>query len=182
MPLLIVFTVSGAVPRHPVSWIWFVLTAIGFLILLALDSSDDVQRWGYFVPRTQRASRRAGRLVSGQRIAVIAIVLALAVPLFIPSDSKNLLSRLFHNGGDGESGFGAGLNGGLGTGGIDPFAALRGELTREHQVPLFAVKITSADPSVGRAHGVQPFYLRMNTLSLFEGTGWRPGGGRPRNR
>ena len=107
VPVLIVFTVSGAVPRHPVSWIWFVFCAIGFLILLALDSSDDVQRWGYFVPRTQRVSRRAGRMVSGQRIAVIAIVLALAVPIFIPSDSKNLLSRLFHNGGDGESGFGA---------------------------------------------------------------------------
>ena len=62
VPLLIVFTVSGAVPRHPVSWIWFVLSAIGFLILLALDSSDDLQRWGYFVPRAQRvsAARRPG--------------------------------------------------------------------------------------------------------------------------
>lgn len=176
VPLLIVFTVSGAVPRHPVTWIWFVLTAVGFLILLALDSSDDVQRWGYFVPRTQRVSRRAGRMVSGQRIAVVAIVLALAVPLFIPADSKNFLAQLFHNTGNGDSGFGADVNGGLGTGGIDPFAALRGELTREHPVPLFDVKISSPDGSVGRPHAVQPFYLRMNTLSQFQGTGWRPDG------
>ncbi len=175
VPLLIVFTVSGAVPRHPVSWIWFIFCAIGFLILLALDSSDDKQRWGYFVPRTQRVSRRAGRMVSGQRIAVIAIVLALAVPIFIPSDSKNLLAQLFHNSGDGDTGFGADHNGALGGGGIDPFAALRGELTREHPVPLFDVKITSPDDSIGGAKGVQPFYLRMNTLPLFVGTGWRPG-------
>ena len=178
VPLLIVFTVSGAVPRHPVSWIWFVLCAFGFLILLALDSSDDVQRWGYFVPRTQRVSRRAGRMVSGQRIAVIAIVLALAVPIFIPSDSKNLLSRLFHNGGDGASGFGA-VSNGIGPGGIDPFAALRGELIREHPVPLFDVKVSSPDNSVGQRDGVQPFYLRMNTLSLFQGTGWVPGNNGP---
>jgi transglutaminase-like putative cysteine protease len=175
VPLLIVFTVSGAVPRHPVSWVWFVLAAIGFLILLALDSSDDVQRWGHFVPRS-RSSRRRSRAISGQRIAVIAIALALAVPLFVPSSSKNLLVDLFHDGGgNGESGFGADHNGGLGTGGIDPFAALHGELNRDHPVPLLDVKITSPDGTVGIRGGVQPFYLRTNVLSNFEGDGWRPG-------
>jgi len=176
VPLLIVFTVSGAVPRHPVSWVWFVLAAIGFLILLALDSSDDVQRWGHFVPRS-RSSRRRSRGVSAQRVAAIAIVLALAVPLFIPSSTKNLLTDLFHGGGgNGETGFGADRNNGLGgTGGIDPFAALHGELNREHAVPLLDVKITSPDGTIGIPGGVQPFYLRTNVLSSFQGDGWRPG-------
>lgn len=175
VPLLVVFTVSGAVPRHPVTWVWFVLSAVGFLILLALDSSDDVQRWGYVVPRS-RGSKRRARLVSGQRIAVIAIALALAVPVFIPSDSRNLLTKLFHNGGgNGEVGFGADLNGTGGANGIDPFAALHGELVRDRPVPLLQVKVSSPDGTVGAPGGVQPFYLRTNVLSNFEGDGWRPG-------
>lgn len=178
VPLLIVFTISGAVPRHPVSWTWFVLAAIGFLILLALDSSDDLQRWGHFVTRSDRSGRRRPRPgMSGQRIAVIAIVLALLVPVVIPSNSKNLLSRLFHNsGGGGPAGFGADLNGAVGTGGIDPFAALHGELNRETAVPLFNVKIASSSPDeVGTRGHAQPFYLRTNVLSTFDGDGWRPG-------
>ncbi|MGH8862464.1 MAG: transglutaminaseTgpA domain-containing protein, partial [Jatrophihabitantaceae bacterium] len=84
VPLLIVFTVSGAVPRHPVAWTWFALSAAGFLILLALDSSDDAHRWGHFVPRSRKAKRaRAAGAFSGQRIAAAAIALALLVPVFI---------------------------------------------------------------------------------------------------
>jgi hypothetical protein len=177
VPLLVVFTVSGAVPRHPVSWIWFVLTAIGFLILLALDSSDDLQRWGYFVARSRTSGRRGRRAMSGQRIAVTAIILALLVPVIIPSDSKNLLSRLFHDSGSGKgtSGFGADHNGAGGTAGIDPFAALHGELNRDNAVPLFSVKVSSNGDSVGAPGGTQPFYLRTNVLSSFQGDGWRPG-------
>jgi transglutaminase-like putative cysteine protease len=176
VPLLIVFTVSGAVPRHPVTWIWFCLAALGFLILLGLDSSDDLQRWGHFVPRSRKGKRRRDA-VSAQRIAVVAIAIALAVPAFLPSNSRNLLAQLFHGGGGNGNGFGADLNGGLGTAGIDPFVALHGELNREHPVPLFDVRITSSDGTVGTAGGVQPFYLRTNVLSNFTGDGWRVGPG-----
>ena len=181
VPLLIVFTISGAVPRHPVSWIWFVLTAIGFLILLALDSSDDLQRWGYFVARSDTPGRRGSRAVSGQRIAVTAIVLALLVPVIIPSDSKNLLSRLFHDSGSGDSatGFGADHNGAAGTGGIDPFAALHGELNHDKATPLFSVRVSSSSDKVGTPGGTQPFYLRTNVLTNFQGDGWRPGAAGP---
>ncbi|MGH8862466.1 MAG: transglutaminase TgpA family protein, partial [Jatrophihabitantaceae bacterium] len=84
--------------------------------------------------------------------------------------------NLFHAGGSsGEDGFGQDLNAGVGTGGIDPFAALHGELNREHSVDLLTVRVTSPDGSVGRPGGVQPFYLRTNVLSSFRGDGWRPG-------
>jgi hypothetical protein len=180
VPLLVVFTVSGAVPRHPVGWLWFALAAAGFLILLALDSSDDLQRWGHVVPRSAKTRRRAS-VFSGQRIAAVAIVLALAVPVFIPSDSRNLLADLFHPGGNnGEDGFGQDLNAGAGTGGIDPFAALHGALVRDRSVDLLKVKISSPDGTVGVLGGVQPFYLRTNVLSTFQGDGWRPGSDGPR--
>ena len=61
VPLLVIFTISGAVPREPVSWYLFALAASAFLILLALDSSDDLQRWGHYVPRPNRLRSRIGR-------------------------------------------------------------------------------------------------------------------------
>jgi transglutaminase-like putative cysteine protease len=176
IPLLVVFTVSGAVPRHPVNWLWFAFSAAGFLILLALDSSDDLQRWGHLVPRPHReARRRAAGTFSGQRIAAAAIVLAIAVPLIVPSNSRNFVANLFHpSSGGGQEGFGQDLNSGAGSGGIDPFAALRGQLNRNKNLDLLTVRIRS-DTGVGTENGVQPFYLRTNVLSSFESDGWRPG-------
>ncbi len=173
VPLLIVFTVSGAVPRQVVSWWLFALAAGAFLILLALDSSDDLNRWGHYVPRPgqdrRRASGAAGA-ISAQRIAVAAIALAVILPVFAPADSRNLVANLFHNGssggGDG-AGFGAGGSGGA----IDPFVALKGQLNRKKPLRLFDVSVQQ----LSGPRGAQPFYLRTNVLSQFVGTGWRAG-------
>jgi transglutaminase-like putative cysteine protease len=179
VPLLVVFTISGAVPRQPVTWYFFALAAVGFLILLALDSSDDLQRWGHYVPRSSRgARRRAAGAVSGQRIAAAAVVAAVVLPIFIPSDSRNFVANLFHPARSADAtGFGADAvsAGGSGTGGIDPFAALRGQLNRDRRIQLLTVKTSSADPTFATAKGAQPFYLRTNVLPVFAGDGWRPG-------
>lgn len=174
VPLLIVFTVSGAVPREPVSWVWFALAAVGFLILLALDSSDDLQRWGHFVPRSARSGpRRAASLFTGQRIAVTAIALAVILPMFIPANSRNFIADLFHNKGNGVQTIGFGRDEGSGVGGISPFAALKGQLDRHDNVPLLDVHIT---PGPGqRLKNLDVFYLRTNVLSEFVGSGWRTG-------
>jgi transglutaminase-like putative cysteine protease len=173
VPLLIVFTVSGAVPRHPVSWIWFALAAVGFLILLALDSSDDLQRWGHFIPRsTKTGPRRAATLFTGQRIAVIAIAVAVLLPMFIPADSRNFIADLFHDRSNGADTIGFGRDQGSGVGGISPFAALKGQLDRDQNIPLLDVHIT---PGPGeRLKDLHVFYLRTNVLSDFVGSGWRP--------
>lgn len=174
VPLLIVFTVSGAVPRRPVSWIWFALAAVGFLILLALDSSDDLQRWGHFVPRSAKsAPRRAASLFTGQRIAVTAIALAVLLPLFIPANSRNFIADLFHDNGNGANTLGFGRDLGSGVGGISPFAALKGQLDRNQNIPLLDVHVT---PGPGeRLNDLDVFYLRTNVLSDFVGSGWRTG-------
>lgn len=174
VPLLIAFTVAGAVPRHPVSWIWFIFAAVGFLVLLALDSGDDLHRWGHYVPRTARVRRAAGAM-SAQRIAVIAIAAAVVLPLFIPANSRNFVANLFHNrGGSGPSGFGNNAVNGSGTGGIDPFVSMFGQLNRNTKIKLLTVHVSSNDPKFG-TKGSQPFYLRTNVLSEFTGSGWRPG-------
>ena len=177
VPLLVVFTVSGAVPRRPVSWLWFAFSAAGFLILLALDSSDDLQRWGHYVPRAYRVGRRrAAGLVSGQRIAAAAIALAVMVPVFIPSNSRNFVSNLFHpHKVNGQGDFGANGNSGSGSGGIDPFAALRGQLNRDRSTDLLTVHVSSGSGNIGAPGHAQPFYLRTNVLTKFTGSGWVAG-------
>lgn len=175
IPLLVVFTVAGAVPRQVVSWWLFALSATAFLILLALDSSDDLHRWGHYVPRTgQERSRPSGAAgaISAQRIAGAAIALAVLLPIFVPADSRNLVANLFHNGSSTGDGGGFGATGG---GSIDPFVALKGQLNRKTSLKLFDVTVRSlSGDDVGPKAVNQPFYLRTNVLSQFVGTGWKP--------
>ena len=134
--------------------------------MLSLDSRDDAQRWGHFVPRSGVARRRAAGAISAQRIAAIAVVLAVLIPATIQAKSKNLLADAFHNG----KKSGAGANGlGAGTGGIDPFVTLRGDLVRDSPINLLTVQVQREDNGPS---DVQPFYARANVLEDYTGTGW----------
>lgn len=163
VPLLIVYTVSGAVPRNPVAWFWFALAASGYLILLALDAEDELREWGRRIPRRGGASSRPGLAFSAQRIGLFAVLVAVVLPFAVPSHPGNLIADAFHSGGNGGlGGFGAGSGGG----GISPFAALKGQLNRGKAVQLMRVHITELSGPV------QPFYVRSNVLDKFTGDGW----------
>jgi transglutaminase-like putative cysteine protease len=164
VPMLVIYTVAGAVPRHPVSWVLFGAAAAGFLLLLSLDSQDTIRQWGRLIPRRGDARATAGLGVSGPRIALIAVGLAILLPLVTPSRPTNLIANALHNGtsnGSGGSG-GFGANGGVS---LDPFAALKGELQRPKPVNLFTVSVTPGT-------GVAPFYLRANVLATYTDRGW----------
>jgi transglutaminase-like putative cysteine protease len=163
VPLLVVYTVAGAVPRTPVAWVWFAAAAAGYLVLLGLDADDELHDWGRRIsrPGTQRSGSGLG--VSAQRIGVIAVVIAVILPLLVPDHPKNLIADAFHNSNsDGLGGFGAGSGG---TGGISPFAALKGQLNRDKATPLMNVHV---DPGAR----TQLFYARSNILDRFTGKGW----------
>jgi transglutaminase-like putative cysteine protease/arginine exporter protein ArgO len=164
VPLLVVFTISGAVSRHPVSWVWFVASAVGFLLLLSIDSRDEVRTWGRAIPRAGDTRPSAGLAVSGPRIAATAVLLAVVIPLVLPARGTNLLSKALHT-----SGGGSGNGTGIGAGGVslDPFSALKGQLQRSKPVNLFTVTVSPGAPA--------PFYVRANVLSTFTPDGWRPG-------
>jgi transglutaminase-like putative cysteine protease len=163
VPLLVVYTVSGAVPRSPVAWFWFGMAAVGYLILLALDAADELREWGRRVSRTGAARSRQGLAFSANRIGIIAIVVAVVLPVLLPAHPHNLLADAFHGkGGTGVGDFGAGSSGGS----ISPFAALKGQLDRDRPVELMKVHIDSREE-------VQPFYVRSNVLDEFTGDGWR---------
>ncbi|MGH8960303.1 MAG: transglutaminase TgpA family protein [Jatrophihabitantaceae bacterium] len=161
VPLLVVYTVSGAVPRHAVRWQLFAFAAVGFLILLALDARDDLSTWGHRVRRPEQQRGRPVIAMSGQRIAGLALIAAVVLPVLAPTKATNLIANLVHgSGGKNGSNFGAG-NGGS----INPFVALRGELTQTKTRNLATVTVSPANAD-------RPFYLRENVLSNYTGNGW----------
>jgi transglutaminase-like putative cysteine protease len=160
VPLLIVFTVSGAVPRKAVHWPLFIFAAIGFLLLLALDARDDLTTWGHRIRRPERSHARPAAAMSGQRIAVFAVLVAVVLPLAAPTKASNLISQLVRGANSKDAG-----NFGLGAGSINPFVALKGQLTQSRTATLATVHIDSLNAE-------RPFYLRENVLSDYTGTGW----------
>jgi transglutaminase-like putative cysteine protease len=162
VPLLITFTIAGAVPKHPVSWPLFLVAGVGYLLLLGLDARDTLTSWGRRIPRPD-GSGAGGRLgVSAVRLGLVALLVALALPLAIPSRSGNVLRDLFRGGGGAGSGLGVGSSGK-----IDPFVALAGELHLATPRELFTVHLQDGSGT--------PFYARVNVLTDYTGTGWRRG-------
>jgi transglutaminase-like putative cysteine protease len=166
VPLLVVYTVSGAVPRHPVSWPYFISAGVGFLLLLSIDADDEVRGWGRFIPRAGDSRASTGLAVSGPRIAVIALAVAVIVPLLAPSQPTNVIADALHKkGGSGGGGSGFGAGGGIS---LDAFDSLKGDLLRSKAVNLFTVTLDTAP-------AVQPFYLRANVLTNYSDRGWSAG-------
>lgn len=163
VPLLVVYTVAGAVTRHPVSWALFCASAIAFVLLLSVDAKRAIRDWGVHIPKPGVSRSGPVLPVSGQRIAVVAIALAVVLPLVAPSQPSNLIANALHSSGSGEHGFGAGGGGSS----ISPFVALKGQLERSKPRALATVTITAPDGQKPR-----PFYLRENVLSNYVGDGW----------
>lgn len=181
LPLLIVLTVCGAVTRAAVPWPMFALGAAGFLVLLGIDASDDIATWGHRVgrapsergvpaqpgttPRGRDAITRAGSAIATPWVAAAAVVLALLASLLVPSGARNLISDAIRN----PNGNGNGNR--LGTE-INPFAKLKGDLSRTKTISLADVTIAPSLGSGDKTVTAKPFYLRTAVLSRFENDGW----------
>ncbi|MDQ6936562.1 MAG: DUF3488 and transglutaminase-like domain-containing protein [Actinomycetota bacterium] len=156
IPLLAVYTVCGAISGRPIGWLPFALSAAGFLVILSANSRVILRSWGRVVPRRQGDRVARPRLgLSGRRIGVIAVVIAVVVPSLLPGLSRNLLAEAFQSGSGGATGQGRTLS---------PFASLKGELARGDSIALFDVQVDGTD---------RPFYLRTKVLDEFSPIGWR---------
>ncbi len=161
IPLLALFTICGASAGTSVGWFPFAGAAAGFLLILSADARINLLRWGRVIPRRSGDGSGVPRLaLSGRRIGVLALLLALVVPMGVPGLSRNLLAAAFHQ----QSGGGGG--GATGTG-LSPFAGLRGSLAQSKTVELMTVHVSGS---------TNPFYLRSKVLDQFTTTGWRAGG------
>jgi len=170
LPLLALYLIPAAVAEGGAPWLLFVITAVGWLMLLVADSRDSLRRWGRTLSMRQGPGGASPVDValgsSSRRLGAAAVVTAVVIPFLVPF----LTDGVFGHGngaGDGKAGSAAA---GLGQhGGLDPVAALRRDLS----VPVDGVVLTyhSTDNS--------PAYFRVATLTDFDGSKWQLGQAHP---
>ncbi len=164
LALLALYAVPVAVVLGGVPWVLFAIAACGYLMLLLVEGRDRLAHWGRPVGANPRpASAMAGVIqvppdeapaaLTGQRIGAVAIALAVILPLMVPGMTGNTLNKL------GQTGAGDGT--GSGSGALNAFAALRGQLRQGEQVTLMSVQTD------------QPQYLRTKVLDRYiANSGW----------
>ncbi len=163
LPMLAIYTVPIQINRTGISFVPFAIGACGFLWLLISDSIDRVRLFGRRFTGDGRGvdAWETSPLSSiGRRIAVIGVVLAIAVPVILPSI------------GDGLFGIGGGAGNGDGTGAchgtcphsneVDLFADLRGHLSNGK--PTDEIQVTTTDKS--------PYYMRYAVAGNLEKDGF----------
>lgn len=153
--LLALYAVPTAVSTATLPWPYFVLGGAGFLILLLAEERERLLRWRRPVGPTDPAWQGDPTPVTfmGRRTGVVALAIAVLVPLLVPGLSTNGLAG-FHTG-----------NGSGGQGGnrLDPFATLRGLLLRGG-TPYELMRLRSTNSDV--------YYLRTLVLDQYTNTGW----------
>ena len=158
LPLLTIYSIPVSLLGGGVSWIIFTLTTIGFLLMLYLQESRQIARWGRPLgndgvdPSGFGVSNGALRSSAGA-IGAAATALAIVVPLFIPTFGIELFGN------------------GFGPGGGDkikienPTVDLKRDIQQGSNAPVITVR--TDDPNPG--------YLRISVLNRFSDNEWSPG-------
>ncbi|MEU9898104.1 DUF3488 and transglutaminase-like domain-containing protein [Streptomyces phaeochromogenes] len=166
LPLLALYSVAAGLSEGGgASWLWFVLAAAGYLVLLLAEGRDRLSQWGRVFgggPRTPGTDASAGAVApirTGRRIGAVALGIALAVPLALPALDGGLLD-----------GTGAGVGTGSGGGGtisaVNPLVSLRDSLNVDEDREVMSYRTNSEE--------TQDLYLRIVSLDEFDGTAWKP--------
>ncbi|MFD5425714.1 DUF3488 and DUF4129 domain-containing transglutaminase family protein [Streptomyces sp. NPDC127084] len=169
LPLLALYSVAAALSGGDASWLWFLLAASGYLLLLLAEGRDRLSQWGrVFGGSPQASARTAGGLEpgggpqapvrTGRRIGVLALGVALAVPAALPSLNGGLL------GGAGD-GPGAGSGGGGEISAVNPVVTLQDTLNQPEKREWLKYKTNTPD--------VSGMYLRLMALNQFDGDSWK---------
>jgi len=154
--------VTGA-ERRGVAPVLFALVALGWLAQMVLAEDDRLSRWGRQIesPDGERSRAKAAGSPGHVRgwavtasIGVLATLLALLVPLALPSTKTDF------------SGWGGGSGGGNGKVSVtNPMIDVRQNLVQGRDVPLVRVRTEDPDPT----------YLRIAVLTRFTSTQWTAG-------
>jgi transglutaminase-like putative cysteine protease len=164
--MLALYAVPTAISAAAVPWVYFVASAGGYLVLLLAEERERMLRWGRPVSATDPSwhGDPAPIRFSGRRAGVGALAVAVLLPLVIPGISASGLANFGNNGGNGP---------GTGAGGIDPFATLKGSLTRGGP-PIEMLQLSSTYKDL--------HYVRTQVLDQYTGHGWgqsQPSGSGP---
>ncbi|MGI8522888.1 MAG: transglutaminaseTgpA domain-containing protein [Nocardioides sp.] len=158
LPLLAVYCVPVSLIGQGASWVVFLFTAAGFLLMLFLQEGEHIARWGRPLgtavdsdPSGFSLSTGASRANAGA-VGGIALVLAVILPVFIPTLDLGTFG-FGHGGGNGPIKI------------VNPMTDLRRDLVRGKDLAL--VNVSTRDP--------RPDYLRISVLGKYDGTQWTAG-------
>ncbi|MFE7270874.1 DUF3488 domain-containing protein, partial [Streptomyces sp. NPDC057623] len=164
LPLLALYSVAAGLSDGGADWLWFLVAAVGYLMLLLAEGRDRLSQWGRVFGG---APRRPGGeptdavapVRTGRRIGVVALGIALVVPLGLPAMNGGLLDAA-----------GTGVGSGSGRGGtisaVNPLVSLRDSLNVDEDREVLSLKTNTSDLS--------NLYLRIVSLDDFDGTTWQP--------
>ncbi|MGV9696066.1 transglutaminase TgpA family protein [Streptomyces sp. NPDC003470] len=164
LPLLALYSVAAGLSDGGADWLWFLVAAAGYLMLLLTEGRERLSQWGrVFGGPPRHPGGDHGTAVApvrtGRRIGALALGVALAVPLALPAMDGGLLD-----------GTGAGIGSGTGGGGtisaVNPLVSLRDSLNVDEDRQVLTVKTDSSD--------VSGLYLRIVSLDDFDGSTWKP--------
>ncbi|MGG2465516.1 transglutaminaseTgpA domain-containing protein [Streptomyces sp. RGM 3693] len=163
LPLLALYSVAAGLSQSSAGWLWFVVAAAGYLLLLLAEGRDRLSQWGRVfggpVAGRPEAARGGGLPIRrGRRIGALALGIALLVPAVLPSLGAGLL---------GPTTDGAGPGGGGGTiSAVNPLVSLQDSLNQPEDREVLNYRTTAAD--------TRGMYLRIVALDQFDGTAWKP--------
>ncbi|MGW1090980.1 transglutaminase family protein, partial [Streptomyces sp. NPDC002596] len=170
LPLLALYSVAaGLSGGGGAGWLWFLLAACGYLLLLLAEGRDRISQWGRVFGGAGRSpsggaagldvsgGRALAPVRTGRRIGALALGIALAVPAALPALDGGLLAG---------TGSGNGKGGGGGTiSAVNPLVSLQNNLNQPENREVMSYRTNSRNP--------QDFYLRILALDQFNGSEWR---------
>ncbi|MER7791530.1 DUF3488 and transglutaminase-like domain-containing protein [Streptomyces sp. NPDC097640] len=170
LPLLALYSVAAGLSDGSDDWLWFLLAAAGYLLLLLAEGRDRLSQWGrVFSGGAPRPYGMAPGLAgagggqplapvrTGRRIGALALGIAVAVPAVLPSLDGGLLDQ--RNGGSG----GGGGNGTISA--VNPLVSLQDSLNQPENREVLRYRTSS--------QSTQDMYLRIVALDKFDGTTWK---------
>ncbi|UQA33514.1 DUF3488 and transglutaminase-like domain-containing protein [Streptomyces sp. HNA39] len=169
LPLLALYSIAAGLGDGGTGWLWFLLAASGYLLLLLAEGRDRLSQWGRVFGGARRSPGRlsdglsgrgggpAASVRNGRRIGVLALGIALVVPLALPAMDSGLL---------GSTGGGSGRGGGGGTiSAVNPLVSLKDNLNQPENREVMTYRTNARDP--------RDLYLRILSLDEFNGSEWR---------
>ncbi|MGW0421203.1 transglutaminase TgpA family protein [Streptomyces sp. NPDC003015] len=163
LPLLALYSVAAGLSEGHGDWFWFLIAAIGYLLLLLAEGRERLSQWGRVFGGAARSpgadSGPVAPVRTGRRIGVASLGIALVVSATLPSMNGGLLDAT-----------GAGVGAGNGSGGtisaVNPLLSLRDSLNVDEDRQVLSVRTQSNDTS--------DLYLRIVSLDDFDGRTWKP--------
>ncbi|MEV0452990.1 DUF3488 and transglutaminase-like domain-containing protein [Streptomyces sp. NPDC050600] len=167
LPLLALYSVAAGLSGGGAGWLYFLLAAAGYLLLLLAEGRDRLSQWGRVFGGAHRSGRPGSAVGdggsafapvrSGRRIGAVALGIALVVPFALPG----LSGGIFGGAGKGE---GAGGKGGT-ISAVNPLVSLQNDLRQPDDREVLRYRTNARDTS--------GMYLRLVALDQFDGTAWK---------